>query len=130
MAKAGKRPTFTPEQKNDAVAYHKSGHTLNETAEYFGCSVASIQEWKKQYSGKSKQKAAAPADEWEEQAEPASTPVKSHGKPDSSFEKFAHKFWEKRAADVVLMDSSKREELVNMTNDALRFSYEQTQKNG
>jgi transposase-like protein len=126
MTKTPKKIHFTPEQREEAVAYHNSGHTLNETAEHFGCSIASIQDWKKKYSGKPKQKASAPADDWEQES-PA--PSKPHGTSAASFEQFAHKFWEKRAADVVLMDPTKREEVVNITNDALRYSYEHTQKN-
>jgi transposase-like protein len=118
--KKSKPKNFTAAQKEAALEMLAEGSTLKQTAENFGCSVASLQAWKKQYS--SKPKAAVKHAEHTEPISPVEKP-----KAQVPFDKFVRKFWEKRAVELVMMDSAKRDEILDIVNEALRYSYEALQ---
>jgi len=121
--KNGKKKNFTEAQKEAAVEMIAEGSSLSQTAKAFGCSVASLQKWKKQYGGKAK----APTKKSVEE-HPDPTPPLEKPKAQVPYDKFVRKFWEKRAVDVLLMDSAKRDEILNFVNDALQYSYDTFQE--
>jgi transposase-like protein len=122
MAKKKKngKKNFTEAQREAALEMLAEGSTLKQTAENFGCSVASLQSWKKQCS--SKPKAAV------QHAEPP-VPISPVEKPKAQvpFDKFVRKFWEKRAVELVMMDSAKRDEILDIVNDALQYAHDTLQ---
>jgi transposase-like protein len=120
--KNGKKKNFTEAQKEAAVEMIAEGSSLAQTAKAFDCSVASLQSWKKLYGGKAKSPAKKSVEEHPVPAVPLEKP-----KAQVSYDKFVRKFWEKRAVDVLLMDSTKRDEILNFVNDALQYSYETLQ---
>jgi transposase-like protein len=120
--KKSKKKNFTEAQKEAAVEMLAEGSSLAQTAKAFDCSVASLQSWKKLYGGKAKNGAKRSVVE-----QPAPTAPLEKPKVQVPYDKFVRKFWEKRAVDVLLMDSAKRDEILNVVNDALQYSYEALQ---
>jgi transposase len=125
MAKKKKnvKKSFTEAQREAAIETLASGWTLNETAKAFGCSVASLQSWKKQYRSKPK---TAAKQSVAEHPEPTATAEKP--KAQVPFDKFVRKFWEKRAVDMLLMESAKRDEILSIVNEALQYAHDTLQK--
>jgi transposase-like protein len=123
MAKKKKsiKKIFTEAQREAALEMIAEGSTFKQTADHFGCSVASLQAWKKQYGSKPKT-AGKRAVETHNPPEPTAPLEKP--KAQVPFDKFVRKFWEKRAVDVLLMDSAKRDEILDIVHEALQYSYD------
>jgi transposase-like protein len=120
--KNGKKKNFTEAQRQAAVEMLAEGSSLAQTAKAFDCSIASLQSWKKQYCGKAKNGAKRPIAEHPVPATPVEKP-----KAQVPYDKFVRKFLEKRAVDILLMDSAKRDEIMSFVNDALQYSYDALQ---
>jgi uncharacterized protein YjcR len=117
------KKTFTEAQRETALEMLAEGSTLQQTADNFGCSVASLQSWKKQYGGKAKTTVKQSVAEHPEPTAPVEKP-----KAQVPFDKFVRKFWEKRAVDMLLMDSAKRDEILSIVNEALQYAHDTLQK--
>jgi transposase-like protein len=124
MAKKKKnnKKIFTEAQRAAALEMVAEGSTLKQTADHFGCSVASLQAWKKRYGSKAKTAVKRAVEKTHNPPEPT-VPLEKP-KAQVPFDKFVRKFWEKRAVDVVLMDSAKRDEILDIVHEALQYSYD------
>ena len=125
MSKKG----FSAKDREKALKLMANGVPQSEVAEQIGCSVFSLQAWKK------KAKNGAPTkDKCEETpqcclergcSEKATTPK------NGSADDFIRKFWNKnyRAVDMLLNPKDvSPEEAVKLVNEALQYSYEHFQK--
>ena len=126
MAKKG----FSVKDKEKALKLMANGVSQSQVAEQIGCSVSSLQAWKKEAKDNGQ---AADKDKCEETpqccldkgcSEKATTP--KNGADD-----FIRKFWNKnyRAVDMLLNPKDvSPEEAVKLVNEALTYAYEQSQK--
>jgi transposase-like protein len=121
--KKASRKEFTPEQREAAVQMLYDGSSYKEVAAEVGCSIASLQVWRKQHveGRKTKRKETAPANHTPVADPTPQPPAPTHK---VSFEKFVRKYWEKRAVDVVLMPPEKSAEVVKLINDTLQYAYD------
>ena len=126
MAKKG----FSVKDKEKALKLMANGVSQSQVAEQIGCSVSSLQAWKKEAKDNGQ---AAGQDECEE------TPQCSldNGRTDvpqpkkGSADDFVRKFWNKnfRAVDMLLNPKDvSQEEAIKLVNEALLYAYEQFQK--
>jgi hypothetical protein len=120
--KAQTRKTFTQEDKDKALQMLREGHTVKQTAETIGCTVASLYMWK----GNSKPKKKA-AKKKAAKAHKAEGMKKHH---QLTYDEFFRKYWTNsaRAADVVLLPPDTMATVVGMVNNALKYGYEQFHK--
>jgi len=126
MSKKG----FSAKDKDRALKLMANGVSQSKVAEQIGCSVSSLQAWKKDAKDNGQ---IANQDECETPqccldkgcSEKATTP--KNGLADD----FIRKFWNKnyRAVDMLLNPKSvSTEEAVKLVNEALTYAYEQSQK--
>jgi len=141
------RVTFTASQKAEAIMLLNKGLTGSEVCEKIGCSIASLQNWKKEYAdGKfslddmsedenkptrgrpKKAKAETWEDDDEEQTsspQPASYSPPKSTKPAISCEEFVKKYWQHKTVGSVMTMPGTIDEVVNLVNNALTFAYDQ-----
>lgn len=146
--KASSRYGFTPEIKAEALRLIlKDGYTAKQAAEYAGCSLAAIQQWKAAAkSGKTK----AAAKKTTTEADTAETAVKSVRKvkktkrrrkgvaktavatapavkPSITFDEFVQNYWSEYegASDVLRLPADIMPKAVQYVNDVLRYAHEQ-----
>ena len=147
--KSSVRNSFTSEVKAEALRLiHEEGYTAKQAAEYAGCSLAAIQQWKAAAkSGKIKVAVKETVTEVEV-AEPIAKPVKKAkktkrrrrkgatkttvatvpaGKPTITFDEFVQGYWSKHkgAMDIVRLPVDIMPKAVQHVNDVLRYAYEQ-----
>ena len=127
MSKKG----FSAKDREKALKLMANGMPQSEVAEQIGCSVFSLQAWKKKAKNGTQTK-----DESEETpqcclergcSEKTATPSPKNGSADD----FIRKFWNKnyRAVDMLLNPKDvSPEEAVKLVNEALTYAYEQSQK--
>jgi len=119
--KKRKKKGFGTEQKTEAMRLIQEGHTQKQVAAQVGCSVASLQSWKKQFATEK------PSPRGAKYEEPKDEVVKSQPSQ-VPFDKFVRKYWEGRAVDVLLMESTVSSEIVKRVNEALRYAYDSLQR--
>jgi len=147
--KASTKKSFTPEEKTEAVRLITQGnYTLKQAAAEMGCSVASLQNWKKaadmettaeptvkstKKRGKKKTKKAlkkatkksakkvakAP---WQTKGVTGTAPV---GQPPISFDEFAQGYWRlPEASGILSLPSDIIPEAVQYVNNVLWYAYD------
>jgi hypothetical protein len=118
--------SFSAEEKADALQLLKDGHTLKEVAQQTGCSVASLQSWKKaagvkkngkKKKAKSKKKSAAVVVGAECSCECCRC---------VPFEDFVHDYWTKhpKAGEVLKLPPDMMSEAVRYVNNVLKYAYD------
>jgi hypothetical protein len=118
--------SFSAEEKADALQLLKDGHTLKEVAQQTGCSVASLQSWKKaagikknvkKKKAKSKKKGAAVEAGAECSCEHCNC---------VRFEDFVHDYWTKhsKAGEVLKLPPDMMPEAVRYVNNVLKYAYD------
>jgi len=118
--------SFSPEARAEALQLLKDGHSQKEIADQVGCSIASLQSWKRQARGKksgkkkkakSSKKAAAVA------AEAECTCECCHCVP---FENFVHDYWTQypKAGEVLKLPPDMMPEAVKYVNNVLKYAYD------
>ena len=129
MSKKG----FSVKDKEKALKLMANGVSQSQVAEQIGCSVSSLQAWKKEAKDNGQ---AADQDKCEETPQccldngcsdsaPPQLPKKG------SADDFVRKFWNKnfRAVDMLLNPKDvSQEEAIKLVNEALLYAYEQFQK--
>ena len=142
------RKSFSPETKVEALRLiREDGYTQNQAAEYAGCSVNAIQNWKvAAKAGKIK----VAAQETKNGANTAEHSVKSvkkakrqqkgsmatttrtaaTGKPQITSDDFVRDYWNKgtRAVDALLLPPEIGQKVIQYVNEALRYAYDQFRK--
>ena len=101
--------------------------SMKQAAERVGCSVNSIQAWKKKYqkSGRSASPASKRAAE--------SVAIRRQPKekePQVTYEEFVRNYWNggTKAVDVLLLPPEIGPEVIRYVNEALRYAYDQFQR--
>jgi len=92
---------------------------MRTVAERIGCSVNSIQSWKKQYKAKKSKPST-----------PKSVPPVKQSTAKITYEEFVRDYWSggTKAVDVLLLSPETGQEVVKYVNEALRFAYDQFHK--
>ena len=122
------RITFTPAQKAKALMLIDKGMTGSAVADKIGCSLASIQVWKRE-RGEGKIKMNDPDKEEEEYEEEEATPHHQRhsavhsSKITVSREDFIKKYWQNKSVDTVMKMPETIDEVVNLINNALSYAY-------
>jgi len=124
------KKTFSKSVKQQAVNAMSIGNlTQKQIADKFGCSVATLQVWRKEVQDTSSE------DEWEEkeweEQEEAPAPCKSKcTAPTDTPHDLKRKFWSKgNRIDMLLNPQNvSAEEAIKLANDALQFAHENAQK--
>lgn len=131
------KKTFTEKEKAAAVRLLKNGYTLKEAATEVGCSVASLQNWKKNGvkanlkheaetggnpSSRTKGNVHSFADDWTPaEPEPAPCPEPAHT-PGISFGELLQAYWRQHKDDIVHTNK------IREIHSILEFAYKQMTK--
>ena len=125
MAKRG----FSVKDREKALKLMANGVPQSEVAEQIGCSVFSLQAWKKKAKNGAQDKCEETPqcclDNGCSDSAPPQLPKKG------SADDFVRKFWNKnfRAVDMLLNPKDvSQEEAIKLVNEALLYAYEQFQK--
>ena len=127
MAKRG----FSAKNKEKALKLMANGVSQSQVAEQIGCSVSSLQAWKKE----AKDNGQVP-DQGEETPQccldsGCSDNAQTRSSKKGSADDFVRKFWSKnnRAVDMLLTPKTfSPEETVKLVNEALLYAHEHSQK--
>ena len=114
--------TFSANERAEALQLLKDGHTLKDVADKIGCSVASLQSWKKAAGGKRKKKA---------KSKKKGTAVKATAECTCEccscipFEDFVHDYWTKcpKAGEVLKLPPDMMPGAVEYINNVLKYAY-------
>jgi transposase len=116
--------SFTAEERADALQLLKGGHTLKEVAQQTGCSVASLQSWKKVAGVKKNGKKKKAQSKKKSPAVEASAEYKCCNCV--PFEDFVHDYWTKhsKAGEVLKLPPDMMPEAVRYVNNVLKYAYD------
>ena len=100
------------------------GKTAKEVAEHFGCSVASLQVWKKD----DKYKVSTDDDGDDEQEEQTPTQHRftpcQKSEPEISRSEFIKQYWRNRSVESVMETPNTIDERVELINSVLKYAYD------
>jgi transposase len=117
--------SFSPETRAEALRLLKEGLPQKEIAERIGCSIPSLQSWKKQAGGKKKKKAKL--------SKKNAAAVKTTDAECTCeccncvpFEDFVRDYWTKNpnAGEVLKLPPDMMPEAVKYVNDVLKYAYD------
>lgn len=119
------KKSFSPEAKAEALEMLANGSTLKQTSEHIGCSVATLQTWKKSTKTGKKAKAA-------KKTAKKSEKVAEHVEPQpaecdaASFESFIREYWcqENRGKELLKSKPLEGFDLFFRINEALQYAYD------
>ena len=115
--------SFSAEEKADALQLLKDGHTQKEVADQMGCSVASLQLWKRAAGGKKKGKKKKA----KSKKKAAGTAVECTCECCCCvpFEDFVHDYWTKypKASEVLKLPPDIMPGAVEYINNVLKYAY-------
>jgi len=117
--------SFTADEKAEALRLLKDGHTRKEVADQMGCSVASLQLWKRATGGKKKGKKKKTAKSVKKAAKVAGE-CNCECCCCVSFEEFAHGYWSKapHAGEVLKLPPDMMPEAVKYINNVLKYAHD------
>ena len=122
--------SFSQEEKEKALQLLKDGYTQKEVADQMGCSVASLQLWKKATGGKKKGKKKK-ATKSAKKATAASASECQCGCDCECcccvpFEEFVHGYWTKypKAGEVLKLPPDMMPEAVKYINNVLKYAHD------
>ena len=124
--------SFSEAEKAEALQLLKDGHTRKEVADQMGCSVASLQLWKRATGGKkSGKKKKAKSKKKVASVEAADGCTCGCGCNCEcccciSFEEFAHGYWAKapHAGEVLKLPPDMMPEAVKYINNVLKYAHD------
>ena len=117
--------SFSPEERAKALQLLKEGHPQKEVADQIGCSVASLQSWKKATKGKrSGKKKKGKSSKKIAAADAECTCECCNCIP---FEDFVQTYWTKSstANEVLKLPPDMMPEAVKYVNNVLKYAYDQ-----
>jgi transposase-like protein len=122
------RKRFTAKEKDKAVQLLLEGNlSQKQVAQKFGCSIASLQQWKK-----AAREESPAADQCEcEEAECCGNLTSNAAAKKGAADDLTRKFWNKnfRAVDMLLAPKDvSQEDAIKLVNEALQFAYDHFQK--
>jgi len=124
-AKKAARKSFSQADKSAALKMLVDGHTLKQTAEHFGCSVASLQQWKAKHkptkASKKVAKKGKVAKKTTRKAKPMHTATHREG-----FKQFVRGYFEQdhKVSEILTSPPVEGFDLLFKVNDALSFAYD------
>ena len=122
------RITFTEKQKAEAIKlWVIDKRKPDDVAEHIGCSIASLNVWKKAYREGNLDLSILDEEEEEEQSPPScrslvSSPTKSE--PKETLDEFTKRYWRNRSVETVMTMPETIDEVVALVNKALRYAYQ------
>ena len=121
------RITYTPAQKAEAIRLLNKGRKAEEVIEKIGCSLASLQNWKKEYKeGKirlSDQSKGNSDNKGGDDASSCSAPPFQKPVCKISLDDFVKKYWRSKSVDTVMNMPESIDEVVALVNSALKYAY-------
>jgi len=117
--------TFSADERAEALQLLKDGHTLKEVADQIGCSVASLQSWKKTAGGKKSGKKKKAKSKKKGAAVEATIECDCENCSCVPFEDFVHDYWTKcpKAAVVLSLPPDMMPEAVKYVNNVLKYAH-------
>ena len=117
--------SFSQEEKAKALQLLKDGHSRKEVADQMGCSVASLQLWKKSAGGKKNGKKKKTAKSTKKAAEVAEE-CTCECCCCVPFEDFVHDYWTKcpKAGEVLKLPPDMMPEAVKYINNVLKYAHD------
>ena len=118
--------SFSAESRADALRLLKDGHTLKDVAQQVGCSVASLQSWKKSAGGKKIGKKKKAKSTKKVAAVEATEGCDCGCGCCVSFEDFVHDYWTKcpKASEVLSLPPNMMPEAVKYINNVLKYAHD------
>ena len=115
--------SFSPEARAEALQLLKDGHSQKEIADQVGCSIASLQSWKRQARGKKNGKKKTKSGKRAAAVEAECTCECCCCIP---FEEFVHGYWTQypKAGEVLKLPPDMMPEAVKYVNNVLKYAYE------
>ena len=117
--------SFSTEARAEALQLLKDGYPQKEVAEQIGCSIASLQSWKKAAGGKKNGKKKKAKSTKKVAAIEATTECNCEHRCCVSFEDFVHDYWTKcpKAGEVLKLPPDMMPEAVKYINNVLKYAY-------
>ena len=118
--------SFSPEVRAEALQLLKDGTPQKEIAEQIGCSIASLQSWKKQAGGKKNGKKKKAKSSKKASAVEATTECTCECCNCIPFADFVHGYWSKspKAGEVLKLPPDMMPEAVKYVNNVLKYAYD------
>jgi len=122
--------SFTADEKAEALQLLKDGHSRKEVADQMGCSIASLQLWKRSAGGKKKGKKKKTAKSTKKGAVASASACQCGCGCECcccvSFEEFAHGYWSKapHAGEVLKLPPDMMPEAVKYINNVLKYAHD------
>ena len=117
--------SFSTETRAEALQLLKDGHKLNDVAQQIGCSVASLQSWKKAAGGKKNGKKKKAKSTKKVAAVEVAEECNCECCCCVPFEDFVHDYWTKcpKASEVLKLPPDMMPEAVKYINNVLKYAY-------
>jgi transposase-like protein len=129
------RKTFSEKVKEKAVQLMLDGElSQKQIAQKFGCSVPSLQQWRKALQNIEAEQEEWSEEEYVEESDEVETVQKSIPSPapkKGTADELVRQFWNKsfRAVDMLLTPKDvSSDEVVKLVNEALNYAYDHSQK--
>jgi len=118
--------SFSPEARAEALQLLKDSISQKEVAEQVGCSIASLQSWKKQTGGKKRGKKKKAKSSKKVAAVEAAAGCTCECCNCVSFDEFARGYWAEapHAGEVLTLPPDMMPEAVKYINDVLKYAYD------
>jgi len=118
--------SFSPEARAEALQLLKAGSSQQEVADQIGCSIASLQSWKRQARGKKNGKKKKAKSSKKSAAVETETECTCECCNCIPFEDFAHGYWAKapHAGEVLKLPPDMMPEAVKYVNNVLKYAYD------
>ena len=143
--KASAKKTFSPEEKAEAVRLlTDENYTLKRAASAVGCSVASLQNWKKAIEGGTTTEPTAPSVKRVKKTRKTKKSKRRQrkgmtvsavgtaptGKSAITFDEFAQGYWSEcaGAADILSLPPGITPQAIQYVNNVLRYAYDRFHK--
>ena len=118
--------SFSADERAEALQLLKDGHTLKDVAQQIGCSVASLQSWKKQAGGKKNGKKKKAKSKKKVAAVEVAEECNCECCNCVPFEDFVHDYWAEapNAGEVLKLPPDMMPEAVKYINNVLKYAYD------
>ena len=118
--------SFSPEARAEALQLLQDGSSQQEVADQIGCSIASLQAWKRLAKGKKSGKKKKTKSSKRVAAVETETECTSECCHCVPFEDFVHAYWTKypKAGEVLKLPPDMMPEAVKYVNNVLKYAYD------
>jgi len=118
--------SFSPEARADALQLLKDGLPQKEIAERIGCSIPSLQSWRKQAGGKKSGRKKKAKSSKKSVAVEAMAECSCENCSCIPFEDFVHAYWTEcpKAGEVLKLPPDMMPDAVKYVNNVLKYAYD------